>query len=73
MSMAVEEKALSQEEKELEQALKLSQLQYQKEEEKRLKESQKEETKPEPKKTVKLEPLPPISSSRPPRPVQQYK
>lgn len=66
MSLAVEEK--TQEEKELEEAIKLSQLEYQKEEEKRIIEAKE---KPEKKSTL-LGPLPPLvlGTSKPNRPIE---
>lgn len=66
MSLAVEEK--TQEEKELEEAIKLSQLEYQKEEEKRIIEAKE---KPE-KKNALLGPLPPLvlGTSKPNRPIE---
>lgn len=76
MSMAVEEKALSQEEKELEEAIRLSQLEFQKEEEKRVEETKKvEEPKASPKKQSLLGPLPPLvlATSKPNRPIQDFK
>lgn len=74
MSLAVEEKAKSEEEKELEEAIKLSQLQYQKEEEKKFEEIKKEQPKAESKKSL-LGDLPPlvIGTSKANRPVQEFK
>lgn len=70
MSLAVEEK--TQEEKELDEAIRLSQLEYQKEEEKRI-EAHKE--KPAEKKAGLLGPLPPLvlGTSKPNRPIEEFK
>lgn len=68
MSLAVEEK--TQEEKELDEAIRLSQLEYQKEEEKRIEASKSTE-----KKAGSLGPLPPLvlGTSKPNRPIEEFK
>jgi hypothetical protein len=73
MSLAVEEKAVSQEEKEFEEAIRLSQQEYKKEEEKRVEESKKEE-KPEIKHSL-LGALPPLvlGTSKANRPIEEFK
>lgn len=67
MSQAMNAK--TQEEKELEEAIRQSQLEYEKEEMKKIEEKKKPEAKEEVKKSP-LGPLPPLSSVRPPRPIQ---
>jgi hypothetical protein len=71
MSLAVSEKAVSQEEKELEEAIRLSQQEYQKEEEKRVEEAKKEE----PSKHSLLGSLPPLvlGTSKANRPIEEFK
>jgi hypothetical protein len=70
MSLAVEEK--TQEEKELEQAIRLSQLEFQKEEEKRIIEAKE---KPAEKKGGLLGPLPPLvlGTSKPNHTIEEFK
>ena len=71
MSLAVGEKAQSQEEKELEEAIKLSQLQYQKEEEKRVEETKQKIAE----KKSPLGALPPLvlGTSKANRPIEEFK
>jgi hypothetical protein len=73
MSLAIEEKSVSQEEKEFEEAIRLSQLEYQKEEEKRIEETIKE--KPADKKSSLLGALPPLvlGTSKANRPIEDFK
>lgn len=61
----------TQEEKEIEEAIRQSQLDFEKEEAKRSQEKQKVEEKEEVKKSL-LGPLPPLTTVKPPRPIQHY-